>query len=271
MTSPCGRRSTPPTTTNSAPSSPNRTAVFSPLRHAVHVTCTTPRRPGRRVPASRSGLTRGHVGDRPPRPGQRALRRDVSRPAPAAPELRLASSPAWTRGSTCSGRSACEIGDAHLIRNAGGIPTDDVLRSLALSQRALGTREVVDHPPHPVRHGRLRRRRVPGRAGGGDRRRRRRGTCRASPTCTRTPVARSRRPRRARGSRTATRCAASSSTWRRARSTEVTLTRRAVLRRPASGTRSSAPRPGGRARPRRRRPTTNSASRASCWPGAGMT
>jgi carbonic anhydrase len=36
-----------------------------------------------------------------------------------------------------------EIGDAHLIRNAGGIATDDVLRSLALSQRLLGTEEVV--------------------------------------------------------------------------------------------------------------------------------
>jgi carbonic anhydrase len=35
------------------------------------------------------------------------------------------------------------IGDAHLIRNAGGVITPDVLRSLALSQRALGTREIV--------------------------------------------------------------------------------------------------------------------------------
>ena len=34
-------------------------------------------------------------------------------------------------------------GDAHVIRNAGGIITDDVLRSLAISQRRLGTREVV--------------------------------------------------------------------------------------------------------------------------------
>jgi carbonic anhydrase len=33
-------------------------------------------------------------------------------------------------------------GDAHVIRNAGGIVTADVLRSLALSQRLLGTREV---------------------------------------------------------------------------------------------------------------------------------
>jgi carbonic anhydrase len=35
------------------------------------------------------------------------------------------------------------IGDAHLLRNAGGIVTDDVIRSLAISQRALGTREIV--------------------------------------------------------------------------------------------------------------------------------
>jgi carbonic anhydrase len=34
-------------------------------------------------------------------------------------------------------------GDAHLIRNAGGVATDDVIRSLAISQRRLGTREVV--------------------------------------------------------------------------------------------------------------------------------
>jgi carbonic anhydrase len=34
-------------------------------------------------------------------------------------------------------------GDAHVIRNAGGVVTDDVLRSLLISQRLLGTREVV--------------------------------------------------------------------------------------------------------------------------------
>jgi carbonic anhydrase len=36
-----------------------------------------------------------------------------------------------------------EPGEAHVIRNAGGVVTDDVLRSLAISQRLLGTREVV--------------------------------------------------------------------------------------------------------------------------------
>ena len=36
-----------------------------------------------------------------------------------------------------------EEGDAHVIRNAGGVVTDDVLRSLVISQRLLGTREIV--------------------------------------------------------------------------------------------------------------------------------
>ncbi|QTE27775.1 beta-class carbonic anhydrase [Pengzhenrongella sicca] len=36
-----------------------------------------------------------------------------------------------------------EEGDAHVIRNAGGIVTQDELRSLAISQRLLGTREIV--------------------------------------------------------------------------------------------------------------------------------
>lgn len=34
-------------------------------------------------------------------------------------------------------------GDAHVIRNAGGVVTPDVLRSLLLSQRLLGTEEIV--------------------------------------------------------------------------------------------------------------------------------
>jgi carbonic anhydrase len=36
-----------------------------------------------------------------------------------------------------------EEGDAHVLRNAGGVITDDMIRSLAISQRLLGTREVV--------------------------------------------------------------------------------------------------------------------------------
>jgi carbonic anhydrase len=34
-------------------------------------------------------------------------------------------------------------GDAHVIRNAGGVVTDDEIRSLSISQRLLGTKEIV--------------------------------------------------------------------------------------------------------------------------------
>jgi carbonic anhydrase len=36
-----------------------------------------------------------------------------------------------------------EVGDAHVIRNAGGVVTDDEIRSLAISQRLLGTKEII--------------------------------------------------------------------------------------------------------------------------------
>jgi carbonic anhydrase len=34
-------------------------------------------------------------------------------------------------------------GDAHVIRNAGGVITDDEIRSLSISQRLLGTKEII--------------------------------------------------------------------------------------------------------------------------------
>jgi len=36
-----------------------------------------------------------------------------------------------------------EEGDAHVIRNAGGVATDDAIRSLTISQRLLGTTEII--------------------------------------------------------------------------------------------------------------------------------
>ena len=45
------------------------------------------------------------------------------------------------RASCCSGPRTA--GDAHIIRNAGGRVSGDALRSLAVSQRLLGTKEVV--------------------------------------------------------------------------------------------------------------------------------
>jgi carbonic anhydrase len=64
-------------------------------------------------------------------------------PRPVRPKLRLAVVTCMDSRLDLFGALGLDIGDAHLIRNAGGIPTDDVLRSLALSQRSLGTREIV--------------------------------------------------------------------------------------------------------------------------------
>ncbi|MGO1544701.1 MAG: beta-class carbonic anhydrase [Gulosibacter sp.] len=36
-----------------------------------------------------------------------------------------------------------ELGEAHIIRNAGGVISDDMIRSLTISQRMLGTREII--------------------------------------------------------------------------------------------------------------------------------
>jgi carbonic anhydrase len=41
------------------------------------------------------------------------------------------------------GALGLELGEAHIIRNAGGIATDDVVRSLVLSQRLLGTDRIM--------------------------------------------------------------------------------------------------------------------------------
>jgi carbonic anhydrase len=41
------------------------------------------------------------------------------------------------------GALGLELGEAHVVRNAGGIVSDDVIRSLAISQRRLGTDAIV--------------------------------------------------------------------------------------------------------------------------------
>ena len=41
------------------------------------------------------------------------------------------------------GALGLEEGDAHVIRNAGGVVTDDEIRSLTISQRLLGTQEII--------------------------------------------------------------------------------------------------------------------------------
>jgi carbonic anhydrase len=62
---------------------------------------------------------------------------------PQKPKLHLAVVACMDSRLDLFGALGLDVGDAHLIRNAGGLPTDDVLRSLAVSQHFLGTREIV--------------------------------------------------------------------------------------------------------------------------------
>ena len=59
------------------------------------------------------------------------------------PPRRSPSSPAWTPALNVYGALGLQEGDAHVIRNAGGVVTDDEIRSLAISQRLLGTEEII--------------------------------------------------------------------------------------------------------------------------------
>lgn len=60
-----------------------------------------------------------------------------------APALRLAVLACMDARLVLSEALGLRIGEAHLLRNAGGLVTDDVLRSLAISQKLLGTREIA--------------------------------------------------------------------------------------------------------------------------------
>jgi carbonic anhydrase len=62
---------------------------------------------------------------------------------PAAPGRRLAVVACMDARMNVYALLGLREGDAHVIRNAGGVVTDDVIRSLAISQRLLGTEEVV--------------------------------------------------------------------------------------------------------------------------------
>ena len=122
-------------------------------------------------------------------------------------------------------------GDAHIIRNAGGAVTPDVIRSLTISQRLLGTEEIVlihhtdcgmltfsddDSSAAPSR-----RTRAFARS----------GRPRPSPTSTPTCASRSRASRPARSSRAPTRCGASST---RSRPGSCARSRDGVWIRPAA-------------------------------------
>jgi carbonic anhydrase len=63
--------------------------------------------------------------------------------APAAPARKLAVVTCMDARVMPVRVLGLSLGDAHVIRNAGGIATDDAMRSLAVSQRLLGTEEVI--------------------------------------------------------------------------------------------------------------------------------
>lgn len=62
---------------------------------------------------------------------------------PTAPQLHLAVLTCMDSRLDLFGALGLNLGEAHLIRNAGGLATDDVVRSLILSQRLLGTTSVM--------------------------------------------------------------------------------------------------------------------------------
>lgn len=73
------------------------------------------------------------------RPNPAGVVRNLS----AAPIERLAVVTCMDARIAIFGVLGLRLGDAHIIRNAGGVVTDDVIRSLSISQRKLGTRNVV--------------------------------------------------------------------------------------------------------------------------------
>ncbi len=62
---------------------------------------------------------------------------------PSPPARKLAIVACMDARLNVYGALGLQEGDAHVIRNAGGVVTDDEIRSLAISQRLLGTEEII--------------------------------------------------------------------------------------------------------------------------------
>jgi carbonic anhydrase len=62
---------------------------------------------------------------------------------PLTPARRLAILACMDSRMDLFGLLGLKEGDAHMLRNAGGLVTDDAIRSLAISQRSMGTREIM--------------------------------------------------------------------------------------------------------------------------------
>jgi carbonic anhydrase len=68
---------------------------------------------------------------------------NFSGPLPMPPSKQIAVLACMDARLNVYGALGLNEGEAHVIRNAGGVVTDDEIRSLAISQRLLGTREVM--------------------------------------------------------------------------------------------------------------------------------
>jgi len=68
---------------------------------------------------------------------------DFTGPLPLPPALGVAVVACMDARLNVYGILGLDEGQAHVIRNAGGVVTDDEIRSLAISQRLLGTKEIV--------------------------------------------------------------------------------------------------------------------------------
>jgi carbonic anhydrase len=71
------------------------------------------------------------------------LEPQANRTVPGPPQLAVAIVTCMDSRIDPARMFGLQPGDAHVLRNAGGVVTDDVLRSLLLSQRFLGTRAVM--------------------------------------------------------------------------------------------------------------------------------
>jgi carbonic anhydrase len=68
---------------------------------------------------------------------------DFAGPLPLPPASKLAVLACMDARLNVYGLLGLAEGEAHVIRNAGGVVTDDEIRSLAISQRLLGTEEII--------------------------------------------------------------------------------------------------------------------------------
>ncbi len=72
-----------------------------------------------------------------------AYARTFGGPPPGRPSRQVAIVACMDSRMKISGLLGMGDGEAHVMRNAGGVVTDDVIRSLAISQRLLGTTEII--------------------------------------------------------------------------------------------------------------------------------